>query len=132
MSRAFVKEQDVDTVEHLPDRPVSEHPTSSRIRAWPRSIPLLPKHAWYTPLPGFVRAGIDRRRGTRGQILEYAACERATRSCFGRHFRSPVRRHIWLGICCFSKRGGYRPLMQGVLGVGEPAVLRRRIQTSEF
>jgi len=26
MSRAFVKEQDVDTVEHLPDRPVSEHP----------------------------------------------------------------------------------------------------------
>jgi transcription elongation GreA/GreB family factor len=26
MSRAFVREQDVDTVEHLPDRPVSEHP----------------------------------------------------------------------------------------------------------
>jgi transcription elongation GreA/GreB family factor len=26
MSRAFVKEQDVDTAEHLPDRPVSEHP----------------------------------------------------------------------------------------------------------
>ncbi len=26
VSRAFVKEQDVDTVEHLPDRPVSEHP----------------------------------------------------------------------------------------------------------
>src|SRR5467141_630967 len=26
MSRAFVKEQDVDTVEHLADRPVSEHP----------------------------------------------------------------------------------------------------------
>ncbi len=26
MSRAFVKEHDVDTVEHLPDRPVSEHP----------------------------------------------------------------------------------------------------------
>jgi transcription elongation GreA/GreB family factor len=26
MSRAFVKEQDIDTVEHLPDRPVSEHP----------------------------------------------------------------------------------------------------------
>ena len=26
MSRAFVKEQDVGTVEHLPDRPVSEHP----------------------------------------------------------------------------------------------------------
>ena len=25
-SRAFVKEQDVGTVEHLPDRPVSEHP----------------------------------------------------------------------------------------------------------
>jgi transcription elongation GreA/GreB family factor len=26
MSRAFVKEQDIDAVEHLPDRPVSEHP----------------------------------------------------------------------------------------------------------
>ena len=30
MSRAFVKEQHIDTVEHLPDRPVSEHPNSSR------------------------------------------------------------------------------------------------------
>ena len=28
MSRAFVKEQDVDTVEHLADRPVSEHPNT--------------------------------------------------------------------------------------------------------
>jgi transcription elongation GreA/GreB family factor len=26
MSRAFVKEQDIDAVEELPDRPVSEHP----------------------------------------------------------------------------------------------------------
>jgi transcription elongation GreA/GreB family factor len=26
MSRAFVREQDVDTSEHLPERPISEHP----------------------------------------------------------------------------------------------------------
>src|SRR5260221_135960 len=57
--------------------------------------------AYAAAQPGFVRAGIDRRRGTRGQILERTACERATRSCFGRHFRSPVRRHIWLGYVAF-------------------------------
>jgi len=36
MSRAFVKEQHIDTVEHLPDRPVSEHPN---IVTAPRQTP---------------------------------------------------------------------------------------------
>jgi len=99
--------------------------TSSRIRHGPRSIPLLPKHACYTPLPRLRPSGHRSAprharsdtgvRGVRARKLVPASGD-----------TSEVRFDGILGICCFSKRGGYRPLMQGVLGVGEPAVLRRR------
>jgi len=131
MSRAFVKEQDVDTVEHLPDRPVSEHPNIVTDQGMAQIDTALAEArvVYAAAQASSERASI----GAAAREVRYWSARRASAQLVpASGDTSEVRFDGILGICCFSKRGGYRPLMQGVLGVGEPAVLRRRIQTSEF
>ena len=88
-----MKEEDADTVEHLPDRLASQHPNLVMEKGMAEIEAAV---AEARAAHAAAQASSDRASMAAAALeIRYwsAACERATRSRFERHFRSPVRRY---------------------------------------